>query len=173
VDSIDTAALGLLASNLTIDSQEVILQGLESGAVNVNSILGTYPLLLTLSDSAKIDAARQAFTDVVNGYKETADYWLNNEDNDQSDDLLIPTEYFWANEPRYRVMAEQLNTLQDTLIDPTTEITGDEFHLNLAEYFINYKNLRQFLPSFDDENHVIEGSLPEETFGGIITGKEF
>ncbi|HBG62831.1 MAG: hypothetical protein A2Y00_08900 [Omnitrophica WOR_2 bacterium GWF2_43_52] len=171
-EALRMVSLGLSANNLNVGTQEIILRWLETGQVSITDELEKYPDFLTLEDTTKIATARQAFTNIVNGYKETTAYLLNNEELDQSDDVLVPTDYFWANEPRYRTMLEQLDTMENTLIDPTTEAVDDEFHLNLAEYFTNYKNLRQYLPAFDEENHQVEGLLPDQTFGGVID-KEF
>jgi len=168
LEAIRMASFGLLGYELNLDVQEVILTAIEGGNSIVNNTLDAYPELLNLLDPSYMLLAREALNNTVNAYTETVNYLSNNEDPDQSDDLMVPTLYFWDNEPRYRGMLEGLNALHNTLIDPETEEPGDEFHINLAELLTHFKDMRPFLPEFSEDNNYIPGSWPDPTFGGIL-----
>lgn len=159
----------LLAYNFNLNTLEIIPPDISNWKLNfINNLINSHPDLLNLSNTAYLESFRSEFIASAYEYRETIDYLLNGEDANQLDDFLVPPAYFWLNESKYWAMLRELSNMQNTLIDPYPELIGDEFHLNLAEFFLNYKDLRQFLPQFDKDNRIIFGSYPEPTFGGVL-----
>lgn len=168
LESLRFAALSSSGYDLRANLQDIALKYNKEKRFNLNDILNANPGLFNLADISKIALAKDAIDKIVKDYKEAADYLLNHEDSYQSDDLLVPPDYFRTNEPKYRMMLEELNNMRETLIEPGLKITKGKFHINLREFFINYKDMRGFLPKFDKKNKVILGSWPDATFSGIL-----
>lgn len=166
LESMRMLILSLSAYNLDINAQDIGLAWLNGDKITLGDIVNTHPNLLQLVDTSKINSAREAFDNLVKNYTDAADYLLYREDTYQSDDLLIPRGYIWQNELKYRTMLQELNRMKNTLIDPNLKTEGDEFHINLGEFFVYPKDMRQFLPQFN-ENKIVPGSWPDTTFGGI------
>ena len=166
------ALLGALGYNLDVESQDILIDAVDNKIpIIINDILLKHPNLLNLANTGNIDSARNAFDNIVALYIDSVDYLQYNEGADQLDDVLKLPDDFWREEPRYRAMLEELNTMQNTLIDPEVDVIGDEWYLNLGELFQYYKNARYFLPQFDDDSHIIPGSLSDPTFGDILPDK--
>lgn len=173
IDAIRMTLLSASAYNLDVDIQTNALKALGGDTLNIQDILDKHPQLLNLSNSRFINLARESLNRIESGYVKTSKYLLNDEDADQSDDILSVSDYSRADVPRYGMMLEQLNRMRNTLIDPRLQTQGDEFHINPAEFFLNYKDARSFVPGFDRNNHVVPGSWPDEKFGGILPDNKF
>lgn len=166
LESMRIAILSLSAYNLKINAPDIGLKLSRGERVDFNYILSSHPHLLRLVARKRLYLAREAFDNLVKNYIEGADYLLYRGNERQSDSLFIPQGYVWQNEPKYRAMLIGLNRMGNVLVNPNLETEGDEFHINLAEFFIYHKDIRQFLPQFK-ENKVVPGSWPDITFGGI------
>jgi len=172
LESVQVVALSTLGYNLEIDTPVLATDALGGRPINVQDILDRNPALGNIADTAYLNLAASVFSRLSETYKTAADYLLFHEDPDQTDDLLVPTEYFNSNAGRLEGMLLNLTRMQDTLINPRVEITGNEIRVNPAEFFLYYKNARQFFPRFDEDSRVIAGSWPDRRFGGILPDNE-
>lgn len=172
LESIRMSFLSLLGYNCDVDVQAVISDAFKNRHISFNDILDHYANLLKLSNQDNIISAKQTLSNIVKRYNETIDYLSNREDIDQSDDILILSEDFRANESKYKAVLEGLNNMQSTLIDPVIGITTKEIYVNPAGFFLSPKDIRQFLPKFDSDNEAVANSFPDITFGGTVSGYE-
>lgn len=173
LEAIQSGCQSVRGYEFCADIQSILIDASKGSNPGIENMRLTYPNLLTLKDSRYIYSAREAFGRMVSAYKQASNYLLHNEDYNQKDDLFVPSAYLRANAFRYKNMLEQLDTMQTARINPKAEEIGDEFHLNLGEFFIYYKNIRDFLPQFDQDNKLVPGTWPDKKFGGILPDENF
>jgi hypothetical protein len=173
IEAMRMALLGVSAYDLKGDIQAITLEAMHGKRFTVQEILDKYPHLFYLNDHYLIDEAQKAFLNLEKAYTQASDYLLNQDDADQSDDVLVATNYFKENASRYSAMFERAITMQEVLIDPQTEIQSDEFRLNLGNFFLRYPDTRPFLPRFDESGKIIPNTWPDSTFGGIFPEHKF
>ena len=168
-----TAFLSLLAYDLNTDIQTLAPGAPNEKIAHIQDALDQNPRLFYLSHPRSMNLARDAFSRMVKSYAAGADYFLNKEDADQSDDLLTAKGDALVNLGRYVKMLQDLDLMKETLVDPSTGKQGDEFRVNLGEFFLRYKDMRTLMPQFAANNNVIAGTYPDETFGGILPDGKF
>ncbi|MDP2906013.1 MAG: hypothetical protein Q8O22_06925 [Candidatus Omnitrophota bacterium] len=168
-----TGFLSLLAYDLNMDIQTLAPGAPNEQIAHIQDALGQNPRLLYLSHPRSMNLARDAFSRMVKSYAAGADYFAKTEDADQSDDLLTAKGDALVNLGRYVKMLQDLDLMKETLIDPSTANQGDEFRVNLGEFFLRYKDMRALMPQFAANNNVIAGTYPDETFGGILPDGKF
>lgn len=172
LEIIKTGCFIVLGYNLQLDAPRLLIETLGGKRINFQELIDENPLLGNIADIGYLNLAGRTFSGLSESYKAASDYFLYSEDADQSDELLIPSEYFTSNAVRLQAMVLGLTGMQSTLVDPRLEVSGDEVRINPAELFLHYKEARQFLPRFNEKNQVVAGSWPDKTFGGILPDNE-
>ncbi|MFH1199418.1 MAG: hypothetical protein V1650_04625 [Candidatus Omnitrophota bacterium] len=167
-NAMQAGLLSTLAYNLYADAQGSALKIIRGEKVSFRDILSRHPYLFTLSNPRYLITARNAASNLERNYSLASDYLLYRDDVDQSDDVFVRTEYFVNNASRYSMMLRSLSSMGNTLIDPRPEITRDNFRVNPGEFFLRFKNVRDFLPRFNADNSIIPKSWPDDKFGGIV-----
>jgi len=160
--------LSILAYDTKMDMQTFAPGVPGNKRIHVQELLDKDPHILYLAHPYSIVLARDAFSRAIKSYTRGSDYLLQKEDIDQSDDIFVVKESFRANAARYGAMLKEMDLMKNALIDPRSDVTGDEFHFNPGEFFVRYKDIRAFMPQFDGNNNFIDGTCPDKKFGGIL-----
>jgi hypothetical protein len=154
----------LNAQNL--DAQLTAIRALyTNGALSVGQVLSDYPQLFTFATTNDLQAASVAFINAVNCYMTASKFIRARPPSEVR--LFNYDEAMAKSEAGFRLTLQDLkNSLEfepqflaldpDLMVDMTAQFSGDT----------SWRNL---LPKFDS-NAIELGSLPDETFGGVIYG---
>jgi hypothetical protein len=145
--------------------------------ISVNWVLDTYSNLGNLKPdaAAKLSAAKAALINGLNGYFDSYNFIVS-EDDDQNDDLITfdPEDLAYTG-PINDKLAEVIENLNGAL--PSFTVSSDDLGengpyfktaINLRAFFDNPTAPRSILPSFDNEDNLIRNSWPNPSFGGIL-----
>jgi hypothetical protein len=135
----------------------------DNGLLSIQRVLQDNPGLLTFSTTGDLLAAQQAFTNAVDRYQSGSSFIRSRPGNLKR---LFMYDYSQAGEEeRFR---KALADLQTSLQVPVILSTSTNYTVNLAKHFDGLHPLRSLLPSFSG-NKMLAGSLPDATFGGVIS----
>jgi hypothetical protein len=157
----------LNAQNL--DAQLTALRNLDiNGNLTAERLLADYPSLFTFATTADLNSAKTAFQNFRDRYNEASTFIrgrISQEDRlfmyDDEDDGMVDMEF------NFRRVIDDLNT---SLASGATVLqTDDSLAVNAQRHFDGSRSIRSLLPQFSRDRFVI-GTLPDATFGGLITG---
>ena len=156
----------------TINAQNasVVIPALQTMSQNdtlsYQSLLSTYPSLLTLSTPVDLASSKGALTNAITLYFAASDFIRNMRApgavrlfNLGADEL--------ANEAQFRT---QLTNTLLSLNGPVQFDPSQAFSINASNYFSGAKTLRSLLPQFNGDAYAND-SLPDYTFGGILANE--
>lgn len=135
-----------------------------SGNFSAERILRDHPQLFTFATTADLMDAREAFSDAVDRYVDASS--LIRGRPSQSQRLFMFDTSQTDAEADFRLT---LNELKDSLSAPTTLSLDPLRTVSLDQHFSGGTSPRSMLPTFQDNAFVV-GTLPDPTFGGIVTG---
>jgi hypothetical protein len=135
------------------------------GNLSASQVLNQYPQLFTFATTNDLQAARAAFTNAVNCYMRASAFIRN---RPPSEVRLFNFEKASAQEEGdFRLT---LQDLEDSLVlGPQILWVDYNLAVDLTPQFSGSTPWRSLLPTFDG-NAVELGSLPDETFGGLVYG---
>jgi hypothetical protein len=154
----------LNAQNL--DAQLTAIRSLyTNGALSAEQVLSSYPQLFTFATTNDLQAARAAFTNAVNCYMSASAFIRNrppgevrlfNYDNESAKE-----------EGDFRLTLQDLEN--SLVLGPQILAVDYDLAVDMTPQFSGSTTWRSLLPKFDG-NAVELGSLPDETFGGLVYG---
>jgi hypothetical protein len=157
--------LGYLTCGMNSDVPLAEAQALLTNhAQGVQCLLANYPQLLTFATTNDLVSARQAFMNAVDLYVQASAFIRSRPANTIRLFTYDPT--MQTAETDFR---QTLLDLRSSLTNPTVWRLYTNYTFNLARQFDGTHPLRDFLPAFTN-NTPIEGTVPDPTFGGLITG---
>jgi len=172
--AVKTAIKILSAYNIDVDLYDIFCRleweelydtvyGLEEKEFKINEILDMYPEFLKLLPDyqSPLADAKITFKNAIDAYLEGFEFIKNELDN-QGDDLLTLDE---IKDPKSTV---DMDALKNALAGATPVLIDNEYYTMDLNKFFSGKDLRQFLPSFTDDNEIISGSFPYPTLDGIL-----
>lgn len=153
----------LNAQNL--DAQLTAIRALyTNGILSVGQVLANYPQLLTFATTNDLQAARAAFTNAVNYYM-TASAFISARPPSQ----IRLFNYDKVSGPSEVDFRSVLTDLENSLAGAKVLTANTNLTVNMGTQFAGSTTWRSLLPKFD--GGAIElGSLPDLTFGGVISG---
>jgi tetratricopeptide (TPR) repeat protein len=154
----------LNAQNL--DAQLTVIRALyTNGALSAGQVLSDYPQLFTFSTTNDLQAARSAFTNAVNCYMTASKFIRARPPSEVR--LFNYDEAMAKSEAGFRLTLQDLkNSLED---GPQFLALDPDLMADMTTLFSGDTSWRNLLPKFDG-NAIELGSLPDETFGGLIYG---
>ncbi len=160
----------LKSYDLDVDVDEILPPLINGYQFSINNdLLAVYPDFLKLLTPNQMASAGDALRLSLNTYLQASDF-IRAETDDQEDDLISFDPDSLEDEQEYRDLMEDL---LGALSAPTQIGNGDEeppLVLYLHPFFDTPLNLRDYLPAFDDDNHIISCSFPFPALGGVVPG---
>jgi|GEM_PF-1321937 len=127
-------------------------------------LLNNYSKVLTFNNTSDMPAAKAAFQKGVDLYLAASEFIRNRPTNVTRLFNFDPEDA--SSEQTFR---HTLSDLAASLSSPTILTENTNYTVSASKFFAANYSLRSFLPTFTN-NAFIYGSLPDPTFGGIITG---
>jgi tetratricopeptide (TPR) repeat protein len=154
----------LHAQNL--DAQLTALRALyTNGVLSVGHVLSDYPQLFTFATTNDLQAASAAFINAVNNYMTASRYIRSRPPGAVR--LFNYDEKSAKSEAGFRLTLQDLkNSLE---YEPQFLALDPDLMVDMTVHFSGDTSWRSLLPKFDG-NAIELGSLPDETFGGLIYG---
>jgi tetratricopeptide (TPR) repeat protein len=154
----------LNAQNL--DAQLTAIRALyTNGALSAGQVLSDYPQLFTFATTNDLQAARTAFTNAVNCYMTASKFIRSRPPGEVR--LFNFEKQSAQSEGDFRLILQDLkNSLED---GPQFLALDPNLMVDMTTLFSSDTSWRSLLPKFDG-NAIELGSLPDETFGGLIYG---
>ena len=148
-------------SDITLTNAEALLTNRTLG---VQRLLADYPQLLTFATTNDLAAAKQAFMNAVDLYVQASAFIRSRPINVTRLFNYDPT--MQTEELDFR---ETILDLKSSLTNPVVWRVYSNYTFNLANAFDGSYLPRNFLPALTN-NLIIEGTFPDPTFGGVISG---
>ena len=148
-------------SDIQLTDAEMLLTNRTQG---VQRLLAAHPQLLTFATTNDLAAAKQAFMNAVDLYIHASAIIRSRPINVTRLFNYDPT--MQVAELAFR---ETLLDLKSSLTNPVVWRVVTNYTFNLARQFDGIQPPRDFLPAFTN-NAIIEGTVPDPTFGGVIRG---
>jgi hypothetical protein len=137
----------------------------QSNQLNAERILSDYPELFTYRSTDDLADARDQFSDFVTTYQLASSSIRSRAVQDNH--LFMDDPARSIEEMDFRSLIQDLkNSLAQ---GPIALSINNKYTVNATPHFNSMHSLRSYLPQMRKNSFVI-GSLPDETFGGVITG---
>lgn len=157
--------LGYTITGWNLDVQLTALRSLHTNDVlTMEKLLGDYPQLFTFATTNDLFQARQVFSTGAALYATASAIIRNRPPNVTR--LFNYDEVEADAEADFRVALAQVN---ESLKGPVVLIDSPNATVNFGNHFSNPRSPRALLPEFSG-NALIAGTLPDETFGGVLRG---
>ena len=154
----------LNAQNL--DAQLTAIRALyTNGALSAGQVLSSYPQLFTFATTNDLQAARTAFTNAMNCYMRASAVIRNRPPGEVR--LFNYDEASAKEEGDFRLTLQDLEN--SLVLGPQILAVDYDLAVDMTPQFSGSTTWRSLLPKFDG-NAVELGSLPDETFGGLVYG---
>ncbi len=138
----------------------------QNGTLTIQSLISTYPSLLTLSTPADLANSRSALTNAIALYLAASDF-IRNVRASGAVRLFNLEAGELAQEAQFR---SDLPNMLAALTGPAVIDPSMAFSINASNYFSGAHSLRSLLPQFAG-NLYVNSSLPDYGFGGILVGE--
>jgi len=156
---------GYTIDSWNLDAQLSELRELATNEeATVEQLLARHPQLLAFSPTANLAAAKQAFTNAIGLYLQASAFIRARPDGQTR--LFNYDPDMFDKEREFRWL---LTDLRDSLEGPVTLRTAPTYALNLERQFDGSHSLRSLLPQVAG-NQFLANTLPDETFGGLVSG---
>ena len=154
----------LNAQNL--DAQLSAIRALYTGGnLSASQVLKQYPQLFTFATTNDLQAAHTAFTNAVNCYMKASTFIRNRPPGEVR--LFNYDKASAQGEGDFRLTLQDLEN--SLVLGPQILWADSALAVDLTPQFSGSTTWRSLLPKFDG-NAVELGSLPDETFGGLVYG---
>jgi hypothetical protein len=154
----------LNAQNL--DAQLTAIRALQTnGILSASQVLANYPQLFTFATTNDLQAAQTAFTNAVNCYMKASTFIRNRPPGEVR--LFNYDKVSAQGEGDFRLTLQDLEN--SLVLDPQILALDPDLTVDMTPQFSGSTTWRSLLPKFDG-NAVELGSLPDETFGGLVYG---
>jgi uncharacterized repeat protein (TIGR03803 family) len=136
-----------------------------AGKEGIEGVLSGFPDALTFATTNDFHAAQGAFTNAINNYL-AASQFIRNRPADTTRLFNLDASDAAA-EQEFRA---KITDLENSLVAPVA-FNGDTNHIvSMAAYFSAKNSPRSFLPEFTNNFDFVWDSVPDPTFGGLVTG---
>ena len=154
-----------LLNSQNFDAQLTAIHALyTNNTLSIESLLASYPQLLTFATTNDLQAAKAAFTNAVNAYMIASAFISDRPTNEVR--LFNYDKVSAQDELGFRYT---LQDLENSLAGAQVLTINSNLTVNLGNQFDGSTTWRSLLPKFDGDTIEL-GSFPDLTFGGIISG---
>jgi len=162
------------AYNMDVDPNDLYSMKKAMGYLHIQTVLDSCPNLLKPAKPELLPTAKTALHAAIAAYLDGSDYIRNTRPSNRRGNLVTLDGKMGKEESKFRITITDIDAALDTpgYVRYDTGASTRDVNTNLPKFFdsANPVDIRSKLPQFNSKNSMISSTLPDATFGGVVSG---